>query len=157
MRKGQTREMLEILLLVVGVSILISIFHFFFSSKLQSLKLSTVETHEYERLMNSIINIFYSKVPGVEKVIAQLLADMVANQEEMVEYGEEYGGVNITAIIEDYFNQIFDEGWRLEVRDGKAFVFGFKEPINRRIRTVVFKLPIPSKEGKCVDIVLKEW
>jgi sugar lactone lactonase YvrE len=113
--KAQTLELMEILIIVVGISILILLSYLLFSRSMEASSSATVEESQYVRVMKFVSNFFYSRIPEIDKTMAQLLADRILSDTEIVFYGERYGGLNVTKITYDYFGQYFDERWNLTI------------------------------------------
>jgi hypothetical protein len=113
--KAQTLELMEILAMVVGISILIILSYFLSSRSIEVSSSAVVEESQYERVMKFVTNFFYSRIPEIDKTIAQLLADRILSESEVVYYGERYGGLNVTKLIYDYFGQYFGDRWNLTI------------------------------------------
>ena len=77
--KGQTKEIMEIVILVVGVSVLLTMSYFFLTSNVPQTKTLLVEQQQYERVSDAVKNLFYARIPVIEKTYAQLLGDMIEN------------------------------------------------------------------------------
>lgn len=109
-------ELMDLLILVVGISILVFISYFFFSSRTQQ-SVSMVSTqHEYERVVEATRNFLYTKIPKFDKTYGQLLGDMIVNGgEDVVDYGDKYGGINVTKLVYDYFDSHFQDRWNLNL------------------------------------------
>ena len=156
--KGQTKEIMEIVILVIGVSVLLTMSYFFLTSNIPQTRTLLVEQQEYERVTEVVKNLFYARIPVVEKTYAQLLGDMIVNDGyEMVDYSYDYGSVNVTKIIYSYFEPYFEENWHFKVFNEKEYSFGYYIPLSKRIRTFRMKLPIPSFSGEVMEIEFKQW
>lgn len=154
--KGQTKEMMEIVILVIGVSVLITMSYFFLTSNVPQMRTLLIEQQEYEMVIEVVKNLFYARIPVVEKTYAQFLGDMIVNDGyEMVDYG--YGSVNVTKIIHSYFESYFGGNWHFKVFNGKEYDFGYDVPLNKRIRTFRMNFPIPTFSGEVVEIEFKQW
>lgn len=150
--------MLNLLTLVVGVSIIVVLSFFLFFTKAPQVKILVVEQHQYGRLSEFSKNIFYIKIPGIDKVLTQLIGDMIINKNEIVDYGNEHGSINVTKIIYDIFDFYFGKNWNFKVSyEGKDFIFGYKIPNEKRIRSYLIKLPLPSFEGEIINVEFKQW
>jgi len=146
-------ELMEILILVVGITISLSLFYFSSQKLIFSRSKVMVETSKYEKLMDASRNFFYARIPLFEKTYAQLLADLISTEgRDVVYYGERYGGLNVTKVIHDYFYSYFEKRWNLRAGD---LVFGYEIPKERR--TFVMKLPLPSFTGEVIDVVISIW
>jgi len=156
--KGQTKEMMEIVILVIGVSVLIAMSYFFLTSNIPQTRTLLVEQQEYERVTEVVKNLFYARIPVVEKTYAQFLGDMVVNDGyEIVDYGYDYGSVNVTKMVHSYFESYFEENWHFKVFNGNEYDFGYDVPLNKRIRTFRMKFPVPSFSGEVMEIEFKQW
>ena len=156
--KGQTKEIMEIVILVIGVSVLLTMSYFFLTINAPQTGSLLVEQQQYERVTDAIKNLFYSRIPVIEKTYAQLLGDMIENDGyEMVDYGYDYGSVNVTDAIYSYFKSNFEERWHFRIFNGEDYNFGYDVPLNKRIRTFRMRLPIPSFSGEVVKIEFKQW
>lgn len=112
--KGQTMELTELLILVAGSAILIIMSYFLFSAKTPQTTALLLRQHNYERVTEAVKNFLYTRIPGFDKTYGQLLADMIINGgEDVVDYGERYGGVNVTKVVYDYFDNYFPGRWSL--------------------------------------------
>jgi MFS superfamily sulfate permease-like transporter len=156
--KGQTREMLNLLTLIVGISIAIVLSYFLFFSKIPQTKSLAIEYNQYYRTLEFSRNIFYIRIPGIDKVLAQLIGDMIVNKNEIVDYGNEYGKINVTKIIYDIFDFYFDKNWNFKVSyEEKDFAFGYRVPNEKRVRSYPIKLPLPSFEGEIINVEFRQW
>lgn len=155
--KGQTKEMMEIVILIIGVSVLITTSYFFLTSDVPQTRTLLIEEQEYERVTDAVKNLFYARIPVIEKTYAQLLGDMVVNEYEIVDYGYDYGSVNVNETIHSYFESYFEENWHFKVFNGKEYNFGYEVPMDKRIRTFRMKFPVPSFEGEVMEIEFKQW
>jgi hypothetical protein len=156
--KGQSMEMVELVVIVIGSSILIVSSYFFFTGRVpEEAELST-EQHMYEILAEDVKNFFYTKIPTIDKTYAQMLGDMIANDaNDTVYYGDRYGGINVTKIIYEYFDSYFEKNWHLKVYDTKGYNFGYEVPSQIRVRTFLVRYPVPSYAGEVIEFELKEW
>lgn len=113
--------MIELSLVVVGVSIVIILSYFLFTGRTPQIKSMYSEEHEYERVGDAIQDVFYMRIPGIDKVFIQMLGDLIVNEgkieyeDGMVDYGDKYGAVNVTEIVYDYFDSYFFKRWNLTV------------------------------------------
>lgn len=156
--KGQTSELLEILILVGGSLILILISYFLFTNTSSQTTSLTVEENQFERITNSVTEFFYVRYPLIEKNLAQMLADSIDSGQPVVFYGERYGSLDVEKIITEHFNSIFGDRWHLEtVHKSKKVDYGFNIPQNVRIRTFIIKLPMPGMGGDVLDVKLSQW
>jgi len=115
-------ELMEILTIVIGVSILLVLSYFLFSKTSESSSSVLTEESQYEKVTVFVSNFFYSRIPEVDKTVAQLFADRLLSDGDIVYYGERYGGLNATKIIYDYFDSYFDKQWNLSVHVKKKTI-----------------------------------
>ncbi|MEM5870321.1 MAG: hypothetical protein QXR09_04130 [Candidatus Aenigmatarchaeota archaeon] len=113
--KGQTIELIEMLMIIVGISILLILFYFsYYRTSLPQEEILTEEI-QYERITNFVVNFFYSRIPGIDKTVSQIFSDRLLSDSDIVYYGERYGAVNFSQIIYDYFDSYFDKRWNLSI------------------------------------------
>jgi len=162
--KGQTKEIMDFVIVVVGLSIMLIMSYFLFGAKTPQITSISIEQHQYARTLDTVTNIFYTRIPGVDKVLAQMIGDLVLakNDEnnDIVDYGDRYGGINVTKIVYENFDAYFDKNWNLKMSyEDKKLEFGYSTPISKktRIRTFIIKLPIPSFEGEIINAEFKNW
>jgi hypothetical protein len=154
--KAQTIELVEILILVVGVSLMFIISQFFIVSKYSSSTSQLTEEQEYEKVLNVVKNFLYTKIPVFEKTYGQLLGDMIVNDVEIVDYGKKYGGINVTEVVYEYFSFYFQNNWYLKIPEKNKF-FGFNPPSDKKITTFLMRFPIPSYIGDVIDVEFGKW
>jgi len=154
-------ELLEILTVVIGVSILLVLSYYFFTSSREKSMQVITEEKEFNRLTNDITGFFYNRIPVIDKNLAQVLGDYLRwGENSNVFYGKYYGILNAKEIIEIYFNSTFENKWHLETSyNGEKFEFGFETPENMRLRTFIIKLPIPKSltDGEVLDVKFTQW
>lgn len=150
-------EMIELLMIVSVSSVLILISYFLFFTKMPEVTKITAEGRQFERVGDVARNIFYTRIPSIDKNLAQLIGDMVVNDREVVDYGDRYGGVNVTKLIYDNFNSYFENRWHLKMSYESQFEFGYEVPSDLRIRTFIIELPLPSYRGEVIDAEFAQW
>ena len=116
-------ELMEILILVVGLSILLILSYYLFSQASSASSTILFEETQYEKITSFTSNFFYTRIPGIDKTISQLLADRIVSDNDVVYYGEQYGGLNVTKIIHDYFNSYFSNRWNLSISVNAKIVY----------------------------------
>lgn len=154
--KAQASELVEILMLIVGVSLMFVISQFFIISKYSSGASQVLEEQEYEKTLDSVNGFFYSKIPVFEKTYSQLLGDMIANDMEIVDYGKKYGGINVTEVIYNYFSNYFGSSWYLKIPSINKNL-GFSPPSNKRIFSFQMRIPVPSFNGRVENVEFVRW
>ena len=157
--KGQTKEIMDFVIIVVGVSIMLVMSYFLFGAKTPQITSISIEQHQYARTLDTVTNIFYTRIPGIDKVLAQMLGDLVLSEDDyIVDYGDRYGGINVTKIVYENFDAYFDKNWNLKISHiDRKLEFGYNVPIRKRIRTFIIKLPLPSFEGEIINAEFKNW
>jgi len=104
------------MILIVGIFLLIFLSYFLFTSTSSQSTSLIVTQHEYEKVTDVVRNFLYTRIPNLEKNYGQLLGDMVVNGgEDVVDYGERYGGINVTKIIYEYFDNYYPQRWMLNL------------------------------------------
>lgn len=156
--KAQTSELIDILILVVGVSVLLVISNFIMIH-IPGIGRERVNLRRYERLSSLVDVIFFSKLPFIEKTLAQLIGDSIEAESDLVYYGEAYHSVNVTEIVEDVLNFYFNEYWHLEItsNEGKKLVDLGYDIKTEELTTFNFPMPIPSNVGETVEVSLYVW
>lgn len=121
--KGQSKEIIEITLLVVSLSIVLIISFFLFTSKTPHLKFLIAEKHQYDRITDTIRVYFYSKPRGIDRNFAQLLGDSIYEGGDVVSYGKDIS-INVTDLTYQYFDEYSGKGhWHLTIsQTGRAIV-----------------------------------
>ena len=157
--KGQTKEIMDFVIIIVGVSIMLIMSYFLFGSKTPHITSISIEQHQYARTLDTVTNIFYTRIPGIDKVLAQMLGDLiVSGKDGIVDYGDRYGGINVTKIVYENFDAYFDKNWNLKIiYEDKKLEFGYSVPLGKRTRTFIMKLPLPSFEGESINAEFKNW
>lgn len=161
MRKGQSRELIELLTLVIGITVLLIISYYFLTSSRERNMRITVEEKEFNRILDDVTGFFYNRIPVIDKNLAQVLGDCLRwCDKSYILYGKYYGGLNVKEVVEIYFNSSFGERWHLETfYNNTKFDFGYKIPSNIRLRTFIIKLPVPKAltDGEVVDVKFTQW
>lgn len=111
-----SKEAIELTMLVVGVSIIIILSYFLFTSNAKPKAELLTEEHQYERLGEVSKDVLYTRLPSIDKTMAQMIEDRIIQDNEMVYYGQGYGGINVTKVVYDYFNNYFDKNWKFTVK-----------------------------------------
>ncbi|MFH8132396.1 MAG: hypothetical protein QW321_02200, partial [Candidatus Aenigmatarchaeota archaeon] len=86
--KAQTLEIVEILVLVVGVTILLSILYFRYVSISETQKELLTREQIYNRVSDAVITFQSSKIYGTERSLASIVSDAVVSENLTVNYGE---------------------------------------------------------------------
>jgi hypothetical protein len=154
-------ELIEILILVVGISVMLTISYHFLTSSAESSTQAVIEEKEFSRVMDEIVVFFYEKVPIIDKNLAQILGDYLRwGEKPYILYGKYYGNLNVDAFVGNHFNSTFDQNWHLETSyKGKRVEFGFKVPEKTRLRTFIIRLPVPKAltDGEVIDVQFTQW
>lgn len=161
MKKGQSKELIEILILVVGITILQVVLYYFLVSLREKGAQIVVEEKEFNKILDAVNGFFYNRIPVIDKNIAQVLGDCLRWCDgNYILYGKYYGELNIKDVVESYFIASFGEGWHLEASyKDRKLEFGYKIPEVERLRTFMIKLPIPKAltDGEVIDVKFTQW
>ena len=166
--KGQTKEIMEFMILVVGVVVLMSISYVLFTNFTPKLIDIFTRYHQFERITDLSITFYYAKVNGTERTLAQLVGDRIVN-DNPVDYGPGFGTVDVDSLVKNFFDSYFENKWRLEIGVVKMgvlstpttsikFTAGYDIP-NEIKRLQVFELlsPIPSEKSEVLRGYLYVW
>lgn len=113
--KGQSREIIELTLLITGIIIVLMLSYFLITSSTMPKRNLQIEEHQYERLVEVSKNLLYTKIPEVDKTLGQILGDRILQDEEMIFYGRGYGSLDTKKIVEEYFTNYFNKNWKFEL------------------------------------------
>jgi len=168
-KKGQTKEIMEFMILVIGVVVLISISHVLFANFTPKLLDIFTRYHQFERISDMSITFYYAKVNGTERTLAQLVGDRIANGKNPVDYGPGFGTIDVDSLVKNFFDAYFEKNWRLEIGVPKIgvlsppttsikFTAGYSVP-NEINRLQVFEMltPIPSEKSEVLSGYLYVW
>jgi len=147
-------ELLEILILVVGISILIIFSYLIFTGSSQRIMTVSAEYHNYERIADAVNAFYYSKISGTERTLAQIFSDSLVLGTSMVNYGEGFGYIDANLQVTKFFDSYFGEKWKLEA---DKVTLGFSKPSEGRINTFEIILPVPSGDNDLKKAVLYAW
>ncbi|MEM5794254.1 MAG: hypothetical protein QXS48_01585 [Candidatus Aenigmatarchaeota archaeon] len=120
--KAQTLEIVEILVIVVGVTILLSILYFRYVSISETQKELLTREQIYNRVSDAVITFQSSKIYGTERSLASIVSDAVVSENLTVNYGEGYGVINVSEILPQFFERYFDKNWKFIVYVPKEWV-----------------------------------
>lgn len=150
MRKAQTSELMNLMMLVAGVSVLFIITYFLMSTPRKTSERLLIELHNYDRLLSAVDEFYYSKVSGAEVTLPQLLADRVVLDTNPVSYGAGFPSMDVDMMTTQFFDSYFKNKWFLNI-PSKAFTLGHKIPESaKRVQTFEFLLPIPSYKSEII-------
>jgi len=158
--KGQTSELLELLILTVGVSIALILSYFLFTTRTPKLSSILAESHQYDRLTDITNEFYYAKIAGTERTLSQLLADRIAAGENPVFYGKDWGNVDVDNQTTQFFNTYFDKNWRFSIKPPDELSVGIitsqSSTLQSSINEIKQTLPITLKDlrtrGKSVYV-----
>jgi len=155
--KGQVMELMDIFILVVGVTILLMISYFIFSRGTE-VKVFTAKRERYEKMGMVTTLMFYTKLPFIEKTFSQVIGDVIISQnQESIYYGNAYGFINGTQVIYDVLTKYFQNKWKFEVSyEDKQLTYGY-EPKTSNVVVMNFKIPIPGHVGGVANARLTIW
>jgi len=151
--------MIDLLILVVGVSVVLLISYFIIGKRQPEALQYAVEQHRYS-LLSDVVNEFYlAKISGTEKTISQLVADRAAAGINPVTYGRGFGNIDVDKQVTDFFDRYFGSGhWRFELRPPRplsvAIVVDTSSSISDDLQNINDKVPKIledlKKEGKII-------
>jgi hypothetical protein len=113
--KGQSSELIELLILIVGVSIALIISYFFFATGTPKVSNILIESHKYDRLTDITNEFYYTKIAGTERTLSQLLGDRIASGKNPVLYGKDWGNIDVDNLTVQFFDTYFNKKWRFSV------------------------------------------
>lgn len=160
LRSKAQMELIEVALLVTGFVILMIISYFFVFETTTPVSKIIGREETYNRVGDVIIDFQFTKVAGTEKSLAHLLGDgLISRKPLFVTYGKGYGILNISLLIENFFDEYFEEGhWQLELPSTEVSKLGYEIPDNiKTIHTFEINLPISSLRGGVEKVMLKVW
>lgn len=163
--KGQAKELMELVILVVGVVVLLSISYFLFTTFSPQTSSIWVKYHQYERVSDATITFYYSKVSGTERTLAQLLGDRIYNNQNPISYGPGFGTVDVDQLVSQFFTYYFEDRWRFEIKFASLVTtktggmnLGYSIPSSAiQVQTFEFLLPIPSAKNEIWRGYLYVW
>lgn len=157
MTKGQTNEILNLSILIVGITIIFILYYFIATSSHRIVGQSITNYHNYNRILNIVNNFYYSKISGTETTLAQFLADRILYNENPIYYGDGYTYIDVDSMITKFFDLYFDDRWKLEIpNQSQILELGHEKPISN-FQTFEILLPIPSNNYKIVKGYLYVW
>ena len=159
MNKGLS-ELIELTLLVAGVVMLVVVLWINQANLAGKQKAYLEIVHRYERLYSVIPNFYYTKVPFVEKSIAQMIGDLIStrNKRGTVDYGQFFGSLNVTRVIVDSMNSWYGNSWHLVVKGKQTMIELGNKNVPRLHSTYVLPLAVPgSVEGEIIYAKLEIW
>ncbi len=155
--KGQTKEMLEIFLLVVVSTIILTISLYVISSNKSDTEKLVVDVYQNDRANTALIGYYYKKVPPSKRNTMQMLGDAVLSKEKTVNYGFGDVGVNVSKLTYEYLDTNFGiDKWHVSVPSAN-FEWGYKIPEKGRVRASTIIIPMPSDDGKLTIGKLFTW
>lgn len=167
--KGQAMELIEILVVVIGATVLITISYFLFTSRASLFSGIAVESHKYDKITDVVNEFYQSKIAGTERTLSQLLADRIINKNPVI-YGKKFGNIDVDNQTIQFFNSYFGNTWRFEIKSvayeinatnhtsSEAINLGYTIPnYNRRIQTFEMLIPVPTIENEVWKGYLYVW
>ncbi|MCS7135224.1 MAG: hypothetical protein N3E38_02820 [Candidatus Aenigmarchaeota archaeon] len=150
--KGQTSEIINLIILVVIVLVVFLISYFMISSPQKSTQ-KLIEAHSrYEAAKKAVYGFYYTKVPGVSTSYVVLLGYRLVNGNP-VYFGDYYPFVDCDKMVTQYFSEYFGNSWGFEVRD---IYLGFKKP-SEGYQAIEILIPLPSQNNKVEKGYLYVW
>jgi len=155
MNKGQSTELMELMILVVSLSIMLIISYFIFTSKTPKIEGLETEEHIYTRLGDVVISFYNTKISGTKRTLAQLLADRIVAKSGNIDYGEGVGVINVDKQVTEFFDIYLDKKWNLS-NNQLSLGHEVSNNIKRKISYTIM-LPIPSSSSEIVTLNLYTW
>ncbi len=113
--KGQSKEIVELAIVIVIIVIVGLISFFFLTGRSINKQQITTEEREFQQISEASKNIFYTKLPGIDKTLSQILSDRMMQEDDYIFYGEGYGVIDANELITNYMNQYYQDNWNLTV------------------------------------------
>lgn len=151
--KGQAMEMIEIVILVAVVSILITLSYFTITSSFSAYKKLIARQALYTRLLNTVMVLYNVKPDGIERTLAQVLADRLVAGESVISYGR--NTVNVDEHITRFLSYYFTHNWSLKSEEYN-FSLGYENQDRTKICSIV-PLPLPSLYQDVTKLSLCVW
>ena len=156
--KGQSSEIMNIVILIISVSIILVLSYFLFSKTGTSLKKNIVTESRYETAIDLSIAFYNAKVAGTHRSLAQLTGDSISLKSPKVPYGIGFGLVNVEDQLVDFFNTYLGEKWALVYEgDGYSFNLGHDIPTIKDKVTYIILVPLPTSGKDIAELTLYTW
>ena len=111
---GQSKEMVEISIVVISLTVVLILSHFLLTSNVSHLRLLSMQKYDYNRISDSVISYFYSKPMGIERSLVQMLGDAINSGKDTIDYGDV--NVNISKLTHEFFDEYYGkEHWHLSI------------------------------------------
>jgi hypothetical protein len=151
--------MIELLILVVGVTVILLISYFLIEKRQPEALQYIVEQHRYSLLTDVANQFYFAKISGTEKTLSQLVADRVASGSNPVTYGKGFGNIDVDKQLTEFFDRYFGKDhWRFEMTPPRpvsvAIVVDTSSSIDDDIQNINSKVPKIledlEKQGKVI-------
>ncbi|MEM2175340.1 MAG: hypothetical protein QXI58_06940 [Candidatus Micrarchaeia archaeon] len=150
--KGQTNEIINLVILVVIVLVLF-ILSYFLTSRPQRSTAQLIEMQsKYDAAKKAVLGFYYTKVTGVEVSYVTLLGYRLINGNPFY-FGEYYPYVDCDKMVEEYFTEHFANNWGFELKD---IYLGYKKP-SSNYQTIEILIPVPSQNNRIERGYLYVW
>ncbi|MEM5777491.1 MAG: hypothetical protein QXJ06_03505 [Candidatus Aenigmatarchaeota archaeon] len=140
--KGQTNEIVNLVILIVVITVLFLLSYFITTSPQRSTQSLLEKEYKYNLGKNALYGFYYTKIPGVEVSYATLIGYRKINGNP-VYFGEFYPYVDVDEMITEYFTQYFGNNWYFEMKD---FNLGNKRP-SSGFQSIEVLIPMPSQNN----------
>jgi len=149
----------EELLYTVAIFLSLFILFLFFTSQQAKEGAEVRKTVENriltEELSDLSIALFSSKVPSVEKSYTQCLIDgILQGSKEYVYYGDASGGVNLTAVIDQFTAQYAKDRIEIDLAIGENYQFGKAK--GKTVYAYEMLIPVPDERVGRLTVYLGE-
>jgi hypothetical protein len=160
MNKGQTKEMINFAILIIGITITFVISYFLIFSPQQKSERLLIEYHTYNRILNAVNDFYYSKISGTEVSLAKFMADRIILNENPIYYGDGYPYIDVDNMTMKFFDSYFDDRWHLRFPlhgTTESFELGHEIPKLTTLQTFELQLPTPTDNFEIIRGYLYVW
>lgn len=139
--KGQTNEIMNIVILSV-FAIVLFILSYFITSSSQKTSLNILEKqYKYDIGKNSIYGFYYNRITGTETSYVMLLGYRELNGNPIF-LGEFYPFIDVDEMITQYFTKYFGDNWYFEMG---GMSLGNKK--HTSFQSIEVLIPVPSQNN----------
>ena len=145
--KGQTNELINLTVLVVGISVIFLISYFITSSPQRSTEDVLIKNTKYLVISSVVQEFYYSKPSGVDISYSQLLGYRLVFGKNPIYFGEFYPYVDVDGMMTEFFNKYFGNNWYFEISfNGMEVIYGKKKNLNYA-QTVEILVPVSTNNN----------
>jgi hypothetical protein len=156
--KGQSSEIMNIVILVVSMIVVLTLSYFLFSKTGTSLKQNLITESRYETVIDLSIAFYNAKVAGTHRSLAQLTGDSISLKSPKVPYGIGFGLINVENQLKNFFDTYLGENWALIYRGADyGFEVGYEIPKIKSKVTYNILVPLPTSGRDVAELTLYMW